>query len=100
MYNGEVYAVGLWDAVVAIYARRSVLEANDIRIPTLEEPWTGEEFDAILETLQATGEFENAFDVGMAWKGEWYTYAFSPFLQSFGGDMIDRETYLGAEGVL
>ncbi|MCY4020308.1 MAG: extracellular solute-binding protein [Chloroflexi bacterium] len=99
VYNGEVYAVGLWDAVVAIYARRSVLEANDIRIPTLEEPWTGEEFDAILETLQATGDFENAFDVGMAWKGEWYTYAFSPFLQSFGGDMIDRETYLTAEGV-
>ncbi|MDE2818621.1 MAG: extracellular solute-binding protein [Chloroflexota bacterium] len=100
VYNGEVYAVGLWDAVVAIYARRSVLEANDIRIPTLEEPWTGEEFDAVLETLQATGDFENAFDVGMAWKGEWYTYAFSPFLQSFGGDMIDRETYLTAEGVL
>ena len=100
IYNGEVYAVGLWDAVVAIYARRSVLEANDIRIPTLEEPWTGEEFDAVLVTLQATGEFENAFDVGMAWKGEWYTYAFSPFLQSFGGDMIDRETYLNAEGVL
>ncbi|MDE2948094.1 MAG: extracellular solute-binding protein [Chloroflexota bacterium] len=100
VYNGEVYAVGLWDAAVAIYARQSVLEANDIRIPTLEEPWTGEEFDAILETLQATGDFENAFDVGMAWKGEWYTYAFSPFLQSFGGDMIDRETYLTAEGVL
>ena len=99
VYNGEVYAVGLWDAVVAIYARRSVLEANDIRIPTLEEPWNGEEFDAILVTLQATGDFENAFDVGMAWKGEWYTYAFSPFLQSFGGDMIDRETYLTAEGV-
>ena len=100
VYNGEVYAVGLWDAAVAIYARQSVLEANDIRIPTLEEPWTGDEFDAILETLQATGDFENAFDVGMAWKGEWYTYAISPFLQSFGGDMVDRETYLTAEGVL
>ena len=100
MYNGEVYAVGLWDAVVAMYARQSVLEANDIRIPTLEEPWTGEEFDAILEQLQATGDFEYAFDVGLAWGDEWWTYAISPFLQSFGGDMIDRETYLSAEGVL
>ena len=99
-WNGEVYSVGLWDAAVAIYARRSVLEANDIRIPTLDEPWTGEEFDDILEALQATGEFEYAFDLGMAWKGEWYPYAFSPFLQSFGGDMIDRDTYLSAEGVL
>ncbi len=99
-WNGEIYSVGLWDAAVSIYARRSVLEANDIRIPTLEDPWTGEEFDAILETLQATGDFDYAFDVGMAWTGEWYPYAFSPFLQSFGGDMIDRSTYLTAEGAL
>ena len=99
-WNGEVYAVGLWDAAVSVYARRSVLEANDIRIPTLDDPWSGEEFDGILEALQATGEFEYAFDLGMAWTGEWYPYAFSPFLQSFGGDMIDRETYLSAEGVL
>ena len=99
-WNGEVYSVGLWDAAVSIYARRSELENHDIRIPTLDDPWSGEEFDAILEQLQATGEYEYAFDLGMAWTGEWYPYAFSPFLQSFGGDMIDRETYLSAEGVL
>ena len=99
-WDGEVYAVGLWDAAKAIYARRSVLEANGIRIPTLDAPWTFEEFDGILETLQATGDFDYAFDVGMAWTGEWYPYAFSPFLQSFGGDLIDRDTYLTAEGVL
>ena len=99
-WNGEIYSVGLWDAAVAMFARRSVLEENGIRIPTLEEPWTFEEFDAALETLQATGDFEFALDVGMAWTGEWYPYAFSPLLQSFGGDMIDRETYLSAEGVL
>ncbi len=100
VWDGEVYSVGLWDAAVAMFARRSVLEENGIRIPTLEEPWTLEEFDGILETLQATGDFEYALDLGMAWTGEWYPYAFSPFLQSFGGDLIDRETYLTAEGVL
>lgn len=99
-WQGEVYSVGLWDAAIAIYARRSVLEANGIRIPSLEEPWTLTEFDAVLETLQATGDYEYVFDVGMAWTGEWYPYAFSPFLQSFGGDLIDRSTYLTAEGVL
>lgn len=99
-WNGEVYSVGLWDAAVAVYARRSVLEAHDIRIPTLDEPWSGEEFDAALITLQDSGEFEYALDLGMAWTGEWYPYAFSPFLQSFGGDMIDRSTYLTSEDVL
>jgi multiple sugar transport system substrate-binding protein len=99
-WNGEVYSVGLWDAAVAIYARRSVLEANSIRIPTLAEPWTLEEFDAALVTLQGTGDYEYALDLGMAWTGEWYPYAFSPLMQSFGADMIDRSTYLTAEGVL
>jgi multiple sugar transport system substrate-binding protein len=100
MWDGEVYSVGLWDAAIAMYARRSVLEDNGIRIPTLDDPWTLEEFDAALETLQATGDYEYAFDPGMAWTGEWYPYAFSPMLQSFGGDIIDRDTYLTAEGVL
>ncbi len=99
-WDGEVYSVGLWDAAVAIYARRSVLEANDIRIPTLEEPWTMEEFDAALETLDATGEFEYALDLGMNDAGEWYPYSFAPFLWSYGGSMIDRDTYLTAEGAL
>ncbi len=99
-WDGEIYSVGLWDAAIAIYARRSVLEENGIRIPTLEEPWTGEEFDATLETLQATGDYEYAFDPGMNWTGEWYPYAFSPLLQSFGGDIIDRSTMTTAEGVL
>jgi multiple sugar transport system substrate-binding protein len=99
-WDGELYSVGLWDAAKGMYARRSVLEDNGIRIPTLDEPWTGEEFDAALETLQATGDFDFAFDPGMNWTGEWYPYAFSPFLQSFGGDIIDRSTYLTAEGVL
>jgi multiple sugar transport system substrate-binding protein len=98
-WNVEVYSVGLWDAAVAVFARKSVLEENGIRIPTLEEPWSLEEFDAALVKLKDAG-FEYPIDMGMAWKGEWYPYAFSPFLQSFGGDMIDRSTYTTAEGVL
>ncbi len=99
-WDGKVYSVGLWDAACAVFARKSVLEENGIRVPTLDEPWIFEEFDAALETLQATGDYEYAFDLGMAWTGEWYPYAFSPFLQSFGGDIIDRSNYLTAEGAL
>ena len=99
-WDGQVYSVGLWDAAIALFARRSVLEANDIRIPTLDDPWSLEEFDAALVTLDATGDFDYALDLGMAWTGEWYPYAFSPFLQSFGGDIIDRSSYLTAEGTL
>ena len=99
-WDGEIYSVGLWDAACAMYARKSVLDRYGIRIPTLDKPWTGDEFDAALETLQASGEFEYALDLGMAWTGEWYPYAFSPFMQSFGGDIVDRSTFLTAEGAL
>ena len=80
--------------------RKSTLEKYGIRIPTLEEPWTGEEFNAALATIKESGDFEFPLDLGMAWTGEWYPYGFSPFLQSFGGDIVDRETYQTAEGVL
>ena len=99
-WNGEVYSVGLWDAAVALTTRRSILEQYGIRVPTLEEPWTGEEFNAALATIKESGDFEYPLDLGMAWAGEWYPYAFSPLLQSFGGDIIDRSTYQTAEGVL
>lgn len=99
-WNGKVYAVGLWEAACSMYARKSVLDKYGIRIPTLKEPWTLKEFNAALETLKASGEYENVLDLGMAWKGEWYPYGFSPFLQSFGGDIIDRSTFTTAEGAL
>ncbi|MBO3759966.1 extracellular solute-binding protein [Ciceribacter sp. L1K22] len=99
-WQGELYSVGLWDAAVAVFARKSVLEENNIRIPTLEKPWSGEEFTEALKTLKATGKYDYPLDLGMSDKSEWYPYAFSPFLQSFGGDLINRDTYLTAEGAL
>ncbi len=99
-YNGKVYSIGLWDAAVAMIGRKSVLDENGIRIPTVDTPWTLEEFDAALVKLQASGKFEFPLDLGMAWKGEWYPYAFGPILQSFGGDLINRDGYKTADGTL
>jgi multiple sugar transport system substrate-binding protein len=99
-WNDQLYSVGLWDAAIAIFARKSILEKNGIRIPTLDEPWTRDEFDAALVTLKESGEFEYPLNLGMADKGEWYPYAFGPMLVSFGGDIVDRSTYQTAEGAL
>jgi multiple sugar transport system substrate-binding protein len=99
-WNGTLYSVGLWDAAVAMVTRRSTLDEFGIRVPTIAEPWTGEEFNAALDKIKASGKFEYPLDLGMAWTGEWYPYAFSPFLQSFGGDLVDRSTYKTAEAVL
>ncbi|MFK7992777.1 MAG: extracellular solute-binding protein [Granulosicoccus sp.] len=100
IWDGELYSIGLWDAAVSLYARRSDLEKWELRTPTLDDPWSMEEFMGALDAAKADGAYEYALDLGMAWTGEWYPYAFSPFLQSFGGDIINRETYLSADGVL
>lgn len=91
-YNGRVYSVGLWDAACAIFARKSVLQEHGIRIPTLDKPWSKSEFDSALVTLQKSGKFQYPIDLGMAWKGEWYSYGFGPFLQSHGGDLLNAAT--------
>jgi multiple sugar transport system substrate-binding protein len=99
-WDGQLFSIGLWDAAVALVTRQSTLDTLGLRTPTLAEPWSGEEFMAALDAAKATGAWEYAFDPGMAWTGEWYPYAFSPFLQSFGGDIVDRSTYQTADGVL
>jgi len=98
-YNGEIYSAGYWEAALSIFARKSVLEANAIRIPTVDDPWTIEEFNAVLDTLQAAG-YDTPLDIGAEDAGEWWSYAYSPMLQSAGGDLIDRDTYLSSEGAL
>lgn len=99
-YDDKIYSVGLWEAAIAVITRKSILEKYGIRIPSLDSPWTAEEFDAALMTIKDSGDFDYPIDMGMAWTGEWYPYAFSPLLQSFGGDIVDRSTYKTAEGAL
>jgi multiple sugar transport system substrate-binding protein len=99
-WQDQVYAQGQFDAAVAIVARQSDLTSLGLRTPSLDQPWTADEFQRALDAYKGSGKYKFAFDPGMAWTGEWYPYGFSPFLQSFGGDLIDRTTFTSAEGAL
>ena len=67
--------------------------------PPSAEPWTIEEFDAALVTLQGAG-YATPLDIGAEDAGEWWPYAYSPMLQSAGGDLVDRDSFLTADGAL
>ncbi len=101
-YQGKLYAIGQYDSGLAIVGRKSLLEKAGVRIPTgVSDAWTLEEFNDALAKLQALPDVEYAIDLKMNYgAGEWFTYAFSPIVQSWGGDLIDRETYTSAEGIL
>ncbi len=99
-YNDQLYSVGYYDSGVGIWAWRSVLEENGIRVPTgPDDAWTVDEFSAAMKTLKEAG-FDSALASQYYYGGEWYTYGYAPIIQSAGGDLIDRDTYQTAEGVL
>ncbi|MBI9043976.1 MAG: sugar ABC transporter substrate-binding protein [Anaerolineaceae bacterium] len=101
-YQGNIYAMGQYDSGLALVGRKSLLEKAGVRIPTsVDDAWTLAEFNEVLEKVQALDEVEYAIDMKMNYgAGEWFSYGFSPILQSWGADLIDRETYMTAEGVL
>ena len=80
--------------------RKSMLEKYGIRVPTVDQPWTKDEFMAALKKIKDSGDFDYPLDLATSFTGEWWPYAYSPFLQSFGGDLINRNDYKSAEGVL
>lgn len=99
-YNGKTYAFGYYDVALNWVTRTSILEKHGIRVPTVEQPWTGDEFMAAVQKVKESGDFATPVDVGTGGSGEWWPYAFSPLLQSFGGDLINRSDYKSAEGAL
>jgi multiple sugar transport system substrate-binding protein len=100
-YNDQWYAVSAFDGGFGIWANRSYLEQAGVRIPTsVDDAWTREEFEDALAKLQALEGIDYAMDMKMNYgQGEWFTYGFSPILQSMGGDLIDREAGR-ADGIL
>lgn len=100
-YNGELYSLGQFDSGLGLYANGAYLDAAGVRVPTFAEPWTLDEFEGALAALAELPEVEFPLDLKINYgQGEWYTYGFSPILQSFGGDLIDRGDYQSATGVI
>lgn len=101
-YGGKLYSLGTFDSGLSIWANKAYLEAAGVRIPTgIEDAWDMDEFMAAMDAVMALDEVEYAIDFKMNYgAGEWQSYGFSPIIQSFGGDLIDRSDYQSADGVL
>lgn len=100
-YKGSMYAIGSFDSGLALWGNKSYLEAAGVRIPTsAKDAWTLDEFNDALDKLAALDQVEYPLDLKLNYgQGEWYTYGFSPVVQSFGGDLVNRET-MKAEGTM
>ncbi len=99
-YQDEIYSIGYWDATTVIFTRQSILDKVGARVPTVEQPWTAEEFADVQKKIKDTGDYDYVIDWGPGWSDEWWPYAYAPLLQSFGGDLVDRTAFESADGVL
>ena len=100
-YSGKLYGMGQFDSGLALWGHRAMLQRAGVRIPTqVADAWTLAEFESALQKLQASGlkhPLDMKFNYGA---GEWFTYGFSPIVQSFGGDLIDRNGFKTAQGAI
>ena len=101
-YGGKLYALGTFDSGLAIWGNKAYLKKAGVRIPTsIKDAWNLDEFNEALKKLKALDEVEYPIDFKMNYgQGEWYTYGFSPIIQSWGADLIDRSDFQSADGVL
>ncbi|MFU8888614.1 MAG: extracellular solute-binding protein [Trueperaceae bacterium] len=92
--DGQIYAISPYDSSVLLWGNRSYLERAGVRIPgSVADAWTFEEMEAALAALAELPEVTWPIDMKLNYTGEWFAYGFSPFLQSCGADLIDRETW-------
>ncbi|WP_143870028.1 ABC transporter substrate-binding protein [Catenovulum sediminis] len=100
IYNDKIYAAGSFDISLALFSRRSLLKRLNIRVPTIDSPWSVEEFNQILFAIKKDQSYKYIFDLNLSGVGEWHAYAFLPMIYSAGGDFIERQDYQSAEGYM
>jgi multiple sugar transport system substrate-binding protein len=90
-YKNRLYSVGTFDSGLGLYGHRNQLKAIGVRIPTgNKDAWTVAEFNQVLAALAKKDRDRQVLDLKLNYRGEWFTYGFSPVLQSAGGDLIGR----------
>jgi len=101
-YGGKLYSLGTFDSGLSIWANKAYLEEAGVRIPAgVDDAWTMDEFMAAMDAVMELDGVEYAIDFKLNYgAGEWQSYGFSPIVQAFGGDLIDRSDYQSADGVL
>ena len=100
-YGQHLYSVAVFDSGLGLYARKSALNKINARIPqSAADAWHIEEFNNILHKLAQQDDDGAVLDLKLNYTGEWFTYGFSPVLQSAGADLINRDTYQNSTGEL
>lgn len=94
----KLYSIGTFDSGLALWGNKKLLRKAGIRVPqSLSQAWSLSEFENVLSTLNRTPGVSYPLDIKLNYgEGEWFTYGFSPLIQSMGGDLINRTSWRAA----
>jgi ABC-type glycerol-3-phosphate transport system substrate-binding protein len=98
-YRGELYALGAYDSALVVYYNRDIIEKASLDPPEhAANAWTWPEFVSALRRVKPYAAIPLSLHMDEP-SDEWFTYAFSPLIWSYGGRLIGAD---GAtvEGVL
>ncbi len=97
--DGKLYQISPYDSSVLLWGNRKLLQEAGVDIPkTVDQAWNRDEFRDVLDKLSKVKGVQWPLDLKLSYgNDEWLTYGFAPFVQSNGGDIIDREAWK-AEG--
>jgi multiple sugar transport system substrate-binding protein len=100
-YNGRLYTLGQFESGLGLWGNTRYLTRVGARIPTIQAPWSVTEFEQVLDRLTQLADVDYALNLAVyTGRSEFYSYAYAPILQGFGGDLIRRGTNPAAKGVL
>jgi multiple sugar transport system substrate-binding protein len=100
-HGKHLYGVGAFDSGLGLYVRKSVMKKINVRIPaSAADAWSAAEFEDILASLAQHDADGAVLDLKLNYRGEWFTYGFSPVLQSAGVDLIDRKDYQTSNNII
>lgn len=92
-YDGKFYAFGFSESGVGVYYNKKMFQEAGIdltTLPTLDKPWTWSEFQDVSAKLK--DKFNGpAIDIQLANADEMLTYAYTPFIWSNGGDIVNED---------
>lgn len=92
-YDGKFYAFGYSESNVGVYYNKQMFEAAGIKasqIPTVDAPWTWTEFEGVAKQLKDYFQTE-AIDMQLASHDEMATYAYTPFIWSNDGEVVNED---------
>jgi len=100
-HGQHLYAVGVFDSGLGLYANKNKLATINARLPkNASDAWSIKEFNTLLDQLSKQDEDKTVLDLKLNYSGEWFTYGFSPLIQSAGADLINRKDYQTSQNVI